>query len=324
VLAGTLTLPSKESVFPAVILISGSGPQNRNEEIMGHKPFLVIADYLTRNGFAVLRFDDRGVDQSKGDFKSATSADFADDVEAAIAFLKKRKEISPKKIGLIGHSEGGYIAPMVAAKNKDVAYIISLAGPGIPCSDLLVLQAAALSKASGMKQLEIDKNKKINNGAYDIVKKATDGDKLRNDLTTYFNKNIDDSVAAHADVKKEPLNHTEKDQFIQSEVDQLTSPWMQYFLKYNPAKALEKVHCPFLAMNGEKDLQVPPKENIEAIKVALAKAGNKNVTTKILPKLNHLFQECSKGLPEEYSIIEQTFSPNALSEMLNWLKVQTK
>jgi alpha/beta superfamily hydrolase len=315
-LSGTLSLPAKEGNYPVAILISGSGPQNRDEELMGHKPFLVIADYLTKNGFAVLRYDDRGVAQSKGDFKTATSADFADDVAAAIEFLKKRKEINPKKIGLIGHSEGGFIAPMVAARNKDVAFIISLAGPGIPCSDLLVLQGAMISKASGMKQDEVDKNKKINKGAYDLVKKSSSDEILRNNLSTYFSKNISDSDAAKEGLKKE--------EFIEAEVAQLSSPWMMFFIKYNPASDWQKVHCPVLALNGERDLQVPPKENIDGIKAALAKAGNKNVTTKILPKLNHLFQECTKGLPSEYSKIEQTFSPIALGEMLSWLKTQTK
>ncbi len=312
ILSGTLSLPSKNGKYPVVILISGSGPQNRDEELMGHKPFLVIADFLTKNGFAVLRYDDRGVAKSTGDFKNATSADFAEDVLAAIAYLKTRKEINSNKIGLIGHSEGGYIAPLVAAKSKDVAFIIMLAGPGIPCDELLVLQNALISKASGMKQKEIDKNKKINSGAYDLVKKSTNNQKLSNDLTEYFNEKFEKSMS------------DDKQGFVEMQVKELTSPWMQYFLKYNPSPALEKVHCPVLALNGAHDLQVPPNENIEAIRKSLTKAGNKNVTTKILPKLNHLFQECATGLPDEYAEIEQTFSPTALNEILNWLKVQTR
>lgn len=312
ILSGTLSLPSKDGKYPVMILISGSGPQNRDEELMGHKPFLVIADFLTKNGFAVLRYDDRGVAKSTGDFKNATSADFAEDVLAAIAYLKTRKEINANKIGLIGHSEGGYIAPLVAAKSKDVAFIIMLAGPGISCDELLVLQNALISKASGMKQEEIEKNKKINSGAYDLVKKSTNNQQLSNDLTEYFNEKFEKSMS------------DDKQGFVEMQVKELTSPWMQYFLKYNPSPALEKVHCPVLALNGAHDLQVPPNENIEAIRKSLTKAGNKNVTTKILPKLNHLFQECATGLPDEYAEIEQTFSPTALNEILNWLKVQTR
>ena len=311
-LSGTLSLPSKDGKYAVVILISGSGPQNRDEELMGHKPFLVIADFLTKNGFAVLRYDDRGVAKSTGDFKTATSADFAEDVNAAIAFLKTRKEIDPKKIGLMGHSEGGYIAPMVAAQSKEVAFIIMLAGPGIPCDELLVLQGALISKASGMKEEEVEQNKKINQGAYDLVKKAKSEEQLQNELTAYFNNNFDETMG------------DDKESFVEMQVKQLCSPWMQYFIKYNPAPALEKVHCPVLALNGSNDLQVPPQENIAAIKKALTKAGNKKVTTKIVPNLNHLFQECKTGLPSEYADIEQTFSSIALNEILNWLKAQTK
>lgn len=311
-LSGTLSMPSKDGKFPVVILISGSGPQNRDEELMGHKPFLVIADFLTKNGFAVLRYDDRGVANSTGNFKTATSADFAEDVESALVFLKNRKEIDKKKIGLIGHSEGGFIAPLVASRNKEVAFIVSLAGPGIPCDELLVLQGALISKASGMQQDEIEKNKKINSGAYEIVKKATSNEQLQKSLTVYFNQKLTDK------------NGSEKESFVQQEVEQLSSPWMEYFIKYNPVPALEKVHCPVLALNGSNDLHVPPKENLDAIKKALTKAGNKKVTIKTLPNLNHLFQECKTGLPSEYAEIEQTFSPTALNEILNWLKTQTK
>ncbi|MEI8086148.1 MAG: alpha/beta fold hydrolase [Paludibacter sp.] len=310
-LAGTLTLPKKVGVFPVVVLISGSGPQNRDEQLLGHKPFLVLSDYLTKNGIAVLRFDDRGTADSKGDFKTATSFDFATDVEAAVQYLKTRKEINKKKIGLIGHSEGGIIAPIVAGNSKDIAFIVLLAGTGIPGDQLLLLQQELIGKASGLSDLDIQKNKAINKGAFEIVRKSTNTEKLKIDLTQYLKKNL-----------KDTLNN--KEDLVKSQVDQMTSPWMLNFLKYNPAIALEKVKCPVLALNGEKDLQVPAKINLEAIRKALAKAGNKNLTTKELPNLNHLFQECKTGAPSEYASIEQTFSPIALTEILKWLQVQTK
>ncbi|HPY76149.1 MAG TPA: alpha/beta fold hydrolase [Planctomycetota bacterium] len=317
-LAGTLTLPNKEGVFPVVVLISGSGPQNRDEELLGHKPFLVLSDFLTKNGIAVLRYDDRGIAMSKGDFKTATSADFATDVESAIAYLKTRKEINKKKIGLIGHSEGGLIAPMVASNSKDVAFIVLLAGTGIQGDSLLLLQKKLIEEASGVSKEDIQKGQSSNRKAFDIVNQSTSLEQLNSDLTIYFKQILKDNPNT-----QKPAEMSDDD-FVKLQVKQIASPWMQYFIKYNPAPALEKVKCPVLAINGEKDLQVPPKENLEAIKNALTKGGNKKVTTKELPNLNHLFQECETGSPDEYAKIEQTFSPIALTEILNWIKTQTK
>jgi uncharacterized protein len=313
-LSGTLTLPSKEGKFPAVILISGSGPQNRNEEMLDHKPFLVLADYLTKNGIAVLRYDDRGTAKSSGYFKNATTLDFASDVEAALNYLKTRTEINSSKIGLIGHSEGGIIAPMVASKSKYVNYIILLAGTGISGDQLLILQQESLGKASGVNAEDLMKSTKFNRGAFDIILKSTNTEILKSDLTNYINQN-------GKTVKPTQLSDEE---FLNLEISQLTNPWMVYFLKHNPADALQKITCPVLALNGEKDLQVPSQVNLEAIKKALEKGGNKKVSTKIFPKLNHLFQECKTGLPSEYSEIEQTLAPIVLNEISNWILEQTK
>ena len=317
-LAGTLTLPEKDGEFPAVILISGSGPQNRDQELLGHKPFLVIADYLTRNGIAVLRYDDRGVGQSKGDFKSATSADFATDVESAMVYLKTRKEINKKKIGLIGHSEGGLIAPLVASRSKDVSFIVLLAGTGIRGDKLLLLQQALIAKANGASEPDIKKSTETNTKLFEIVVKSTDNQKLKTDLAGFISETL------RKDTSAQIPNGMTKDQFVSMQVDQISSPWMQYFIKYDPGTTLQKVKCPVLAVNGEKDLQVPPKENLTAIKNALIKGGNRNVTTKEFPGLNHLFQECKTGSPAEYAAIEQTFSPTALEEIVKWIKIQTK
>ncbi len=317
-LAGTLTIPKTEGNFPVVILISGSGPQNRDEELLDHKPFLVLSDYLTKNGVAVLRYDDRGVEKSTGNFNAATSADFATDVESAIAYLKTRKEINKKKIGLIGHSEGGLIAPMVASKSKEVAFIVLLAGPGIPGNELLLLQKELIERAMGVSEAEIKEGLESNAKLFDVVIQSVDIQKLKVDLTTKLNEMFANNPST------EIPNGMTKEQFIAMQVDQIASPWMEYFIKYNPKLALEKVKCPVLALNGEKDLQVPPKENLAAIKNALHKGGNKNVTTKELPNLNHLFQECETGAPAEYGTIEQTFAPIALEEIKNWIKLQTK
>ncbi|MDR0415274.1 MAG: alpha/beta fold hydrolase [Prevotellaceae bacterium] len=313
-LAGTLTLPQKNGVFPAVVLISGSGAQNRDEEIFGHKPFLVIADYLTRNGVAVLRFDDRGTAASTGDLNTATSYDLSRDVEAGVKYLQARKEINKKKIGLLGHSEGGVIAPMVAARNKDVAFIVLLAGSGVRGDKVLLQQQSLISEASGVSEEERKQAGSINEGAFKIVLQSADTAQLKATLTDYLRhagKSISDDEKSN-------------DSFIASALSQLTSPWVQYFIRYDPAPALEKVKCPVLAINGEKDLQVSAKENLAAIKAALAKGGNKRVTVQEFSGLNHLFQECKTGLPKEYATIEQTFSPVALNEILTWIKVQAQ
>ncbi|MFL9830437.1 alpha/beta hydrolase family protein [Flavobacterium sp. ARAG 55.4] len=312
-LSGTLTLPKQEGVFPAVILISGSGPQNRDEELMGHKPFLVLSDYLTKNGIAVLRYDDRGVAASKGDFKTATTADFATDAEAAIEYLKTRKEINKSKIGLIGHSEGGIIAPMVATQSKDVAFIILLAGTGIQGDQLLLLQQQLIGKTSGMSAEALEKIKFNNTQIFDIINKSTSTEQLQTDLAHYLKQNPS---------AEKPSGMTEEE-FVRLQMQQIATPWMQYFIKYNPATALEEVKCPVLALNGEKDLQVPPKENLAAIKAALSRGGNKNVSIIELPNLNHLFQECETGSPQEYATIEQTLAPVALTEITKWIKTQT-
>ncbi len=317
-LAGTLTLPTKDGVFPVVILISGSGPQNRDEELLGHKPFLVLSDYLTKNGIAVLRNDDRGTAESKGVFKTATSADFATDVEAAIQYLKGRKEINPKKIGLIGHSEGGLIAPIVASRSKDVAFIVLMAGTGIQGDDLLLLQQKLIGKATGSSDEDLMKNEVKYRKIFDLVLKSKTSQQLEVDVTEVIRKSLTDSPGGD---KPEGMSD---DAFIKVQVDQIVSPWMQYFIRFDPAPTLKKVKCPVLAINGEKDLQVPPHENLSAISKALKKGKNKNVTTIELPNLNHLLQECKIGSPEEYAVIEQTISPVALSTILNWIQLQVK
>lgn len=312
-LAGTLTLPEKGNSFPAVVLISGSGPQDRNETLFGHQPFLVIADYLTRKGIAVLRFDDRGTAQSQGDFKGATTADFATDVEAAVQYLKTRKDINPDKIGLMGHSEGGIIAPMVASKDKSIDFIVLLAGPGVDGAGLLVMQNEALGKASGLTLSQLEAAEKINRIIYQEAIKATNNADLERKLT--------DSLAP---IMKVNMSQEAFNKYVKNMVPELMNPWMRYFLKLNPAAYLKMVKCPVLAIDGTKDLQVPAGQNIAAIQKALEEGGNKKVTTKIFPNLNHLFQDAKTGLPKEYGEIEETFSPTALAYMADWIEKQVK
>ncbi|WP_339870069.1 alpha/beta hydrolase [uncultured Algoriphagus sp.] len=315
-LAGTLTLPEQDGIYPAVVLISGSGPQNRDEELMGHKPFLVLSDYLTRNGIAVLRFDDRGTAASTGDFSAATSVDFATDVASAVQYLQSRPDIYKSKIGLVGHSEGGIIAPMVAGDSDDIDFIVLLAGTGIRGDKLLLAQQTLIGEAAGMSPNQLEENEMISRKAFEIMVKDQSDEELENGIKAYMTQ-----VFRNIPVENVPGGMTEEE-FVAAQVTQLTSPWMLYFIKYDPAPALEKVSCPVLAINGEKDLQVPPKENLEAIKAALAKGGNTNVTTVELAGLNHLFQEANTGAPSEYAEIEQTFSPKALEVITNWIKEQ--
>ena len=315
-LAGTLTMPSKQGNHPAVILISGSGPQNRDEEMAGHKPFLIISDWLTRNGIAVLRYDDRGVGESTGDFSSGTSLDFSTDVESAVAYLKTRTEIRKNQIGLVGHSDGAMIAPMVAARLNDIGYIVLLAGPGMPGGQLLINRQELMERSMGLSEVEIQKSKKSSEEITRIIRNSKDIQTLKNDLINYSKEHISD-VPEYA--IPPGMN---KEQFVAERINILATPWFQYFLNYDPTSTLEKVTCPVLALNGDKDVQVPSKENLDGIRNSLIKGGNKKVTIVEFSNLNHLFQECKTGLPDEYPKIEQTFSPIVLEEISRWILKQ--
>lgn len=317
-LAGTLTLPPGKGLSPVVLLISGSGPQERNETIYNHRPFLVLADYLTRQGIAVLRIDDRGVGESTGDFSQATSVDFASDVLAGIEYLKTRKEINPEQIGLIGHSEGGLIAPMVAVKSSDVAFIVLMAGTGLTGEEILYLQGALIYRAMGVSEEDIIKNRQFNEKIFLVIKEEKDKKNAEERLRQMFMEDWEKM----SDEKKEQIGDPEI--FLKAQLQSLLSPWLKFFLIYNPKPTLTKVKCPVLAINGEKDLQVPPKENLSAIEEALKAGGNQNYTIKELPGLNHLFQTAQTGVPSEYVKIEETISPMALKIIGDWIFEQTK
>ena len=317
-LSGTLTLPKKEGAFPVVVLISGSGPQNRNEEMAGHRPFLVLSDYLTRNGIAVLRYDDRGVGESTGDFKSATTKDFATDTESAVAYLKTRKDIDKNHIGLIGHSEGGVIAPMVASNDKIIDFIVLLAGPGLSGNELLLSQTQAVSKAKGATEAQLKASFSNNDSLYNMAINSKSIDSLKANIAKFVNNMLDKSEASSK------LTETQRNTYVNRLVGEVANPWVIWFLRHNPQPVLQNVECPVLAVNGEKDVQVLANVNLNGIESALKKGGNEAVTIIKYPSLNHLFQESKTGLPNEYETIEQTFSPKVLEDVTQWVLNQVK
>ncbi len=302
-LAATFTIPQGPGPFTAALLITGSGPQDRDESLLGHKPFLVLSDYLTRQGIAVLRADDRGIGKSTGNFGAATTADFATDVEAGIAYLKTRPEVNTKKIGLIGHSEGGVIAPMVAARNRDVAFIVMMAGTGVRGDEVLPVQVGAILKANGKSQEEVDKSAAAESEILALVQSEKDDTLVQKKL-----RGLLESKTPEAQ--------------ITAQLKQMRSPWFQYFLTYDPAIALRKVTCPVLAINGAKDRQVIPDQNLPAIRKALQEGGNTHFEVVELPGLNHLFQTANTGAPIEYAEIDETIAPIALEKMASWILKQ--
>jgi pimeloyl-ACP methyl ester carboxylesterase len=301
-LAGTLTVPAGDGPFPAVLLITGSGPQDRDETILGHKPFLIISDHLTRKGIAVLRVDDRGVAKSTGKTPDATTEDFATDAEAGVAFLKTRKEVDPARIGLLGHSEGGVIAPMLAVRSKDIAFIVMLSGPALPGDEIIRLQSELIEKAMGAPAEVVAENSKLQRQVLEAV------------------KTIDDPAAREKRVR-EILKDLPPAQVEKSAVES-RSAWFHWFLAYDPRPTLAQVKCPALALFGEKDLQVPADENIAALEKTLGKEHPSFVVKK-LPGVNHLFQTCKTGAPSEYASIEETISPAALDAISGWLTTVT-
>ena len=302
-LAGTLTIPEGEGPFPAMVLVSGSGQQNRDEELMNHRPFWVIADYLSRRGIAVLRYDDRGVGGSTGEVKNASSMDFSYDAEAAFDYLRSRKEINASKVGILGHSEGGVINFMVAERRPEVAFLVSLAGPAVKGIDVLKEQQKAILRAQGMTDEMIQFSTNANAQMFDIIEASSDrveADSLLRQLMKGWGYN---------------------EELTEQTLDQLTSPWMYYFLRYDPTDAIVKTYCPALLLNGSKDLQVIASQNLPAYQKIIADYGKTNLTLHELPDLNHLFQHCETGAPNEYATIEETISPEVLEMIVDFVKI---
>jgi uncharacterized protein len=311
-LAGTLTIPAGTGPFPAVILITGSGTQNRDEELMGHKPFLVIADYLSRNGIAVLRYDDRGAGKSQGTQVNATSADLATDAESAHNFLKNNPNINHKVIGLMGHSEGGLIAPIVASTDPNVAFIVSLAGPGVTGQQIIIRQSQEIGRLSGESEKLIKESTETNKKLYAVLRKEKDNKKAEVKILAIYRDILEKKKTSKAETEKAVSQ-------LKVTFGAASYTWMRYFIMTDPATFWKKVKCPVLALNGEKDLQVAANENLPAIEKALKSSGNKKVKTVDLKGLNHLFQHCKTGLPAEYGEIEETFSPEALKIITDWI-----
>lgn len=316
-LAGTLTLPRGAGPHPVVVFITGSGPQDRDEAIMGHRPFLVLADHLTRAGIAVLRCDDRGVGKSTGDFSKATGKDFSEDALAQVAFLRTRKEVDPKRIGLLGHSEGGIIAPMVAVKSKNVSFIVLLAGVGVPMEELLVRQARDIALVMGAGEDIIARNAALQKELFQIAKEQKD----KSAAEAATRKLFHDQLSEFSEEQRKAMGLSEA--AIEAQIKMVLSPWFRDLLTYDPRQTLKAVQCPVLALNGEKDLQVAAKENLTAIREALAAGGNQKVKTAELPGLNHLFQTCQTGAIAEYGQIEETFNPAAVKLISDWIREVT-
>jgi pimeloyl-ACP methyl ester carboxylesterase len=307
-LAGTLTMPVGKGPFPAVLLITGSGLQDRDETVFGHKPFLVWADTLTRRGIAVLRVDDRQTGGSTGDVRTATSQDFAGDVGAGVAFLRSRREIDPRRIGLMGHSEGAIIAPIVAARDPAIGFIVMLAGSGEPGEALMLHQKRLIETASGLAPAAVRQSGQRMQRLYDAVKDAPDQASADAALRDTWRSFASEDGGPATDVPPQLLV--------------VASPWMRWFIRHDPRPALAAVHCPVLAVGGSKDLQVPADTNLPGIKTALR--ANPDATVVELPGLNHLLQTAQTGLVGEYAQIEETIAPVALATVGDWIVAHTR
>lgn len=312
-IGATLTLPEGEGPFPVAVLISGSGQQDRDETLMGHKPFLVLADHLTRAGIACLRYDDRGVGKSKGEYLTATSFDYADDAAAGVAYLKTRKDIDQKRIGLIGHSEGGLIGPLVAADDPSIAFVVMLAGPGVDGGEILMRQNRLISKAMGMSDAAIDEVLDLNEKLFETIRREKDAKIVRESLRKLLEE------AAEKEAKGD---EEKKRAVVDGQMSAIANEWMRAFIAHDPRPTLRKLECAVLALNGEKDLQVDPIQNLPAVAKALAEGKCRDWTVASLPKLNHLFQNSKTGAPNEYGTISETFAPKALSTITDWLKAR--
>jgi pimeloyl-ACP methyl ester carboxylesterase len=305
-LAGTLTLPKGDGPFPAVLLIAGSGPQDRDESLANHRPFLLIADALTRKGIAVLRYDKRGVGKSTGNPDTATTIDLAADAQAALAFLKSRKEIDGSRIGLIGHSEGAIIAPYMAGHSKEVKWMVLLAAPVTTGEKTLLNQSELIGRAGGLSDEQLEASLGFDQAAYALVRKEKDPNALAEKLVAL--------------VKESGLDAALPPAALETQLRMLASPWFRFFLDYDPLPNLKAVNCPVLALYGQKDLQVAPKANLPLLQKALHDSMNTQAETRELPELNHLFQHAYTGTPAEYAAIEETFAPDALTLIVDWVK----
>ncbi|MFC2092776.1 alpha/beta hydrolase family protein [Bacteroidota bacterium] len=316
-LSGTLTLPEYPGKHPAVVMITGSGPQDRNEEIYGFKIFKIIADHFTKNGIAVLRYDDRGVGESTGNISESTTEDFAGDVIEAVKYLQTRNDIRHDNIGLCGHSEGGIIAPLVASKHKDITFIILMAGTGVTGEEIVLEQTELILKAEGMSDEEIKESLEQSKKLFTDLKSGKEKDEIISEIR----KQILGDYKDMPEEQKELITNKDEyaDKTANSKYEQLSSPWMSYFLSYDPVPALEKVTCPVLMLFGELDLQVSVVQNEKPMIDALIRGNNKDFEVKTFPKANHLFQTANNGSPSEYPNLLKEFIPDFLDFISSWI-----
>ena len=312
-LAGTLTIPSGKGPFPAVLLISGSGLQDRDQTVYGHKPFWVLADYLTRAGVAVLRVDDAGFGKSTPHPSPPTTMDLATDAEAGVLYLKQDQRIS--SVGLIGHSEGGMIAAIVSSRRDDISFVVLLAGPGVPGTELLLKQNERIFAIEGIPDEHKQVLLNLLNQLFTILTSDMTEDEHRQKVIEI----ITEIVRKEIEVKGGSVSQEDEKQIIQERVEESLTPWMYYFLAFDPGPVLEAIQAPVLALNGDLDVQVDAEQNLTAIAKALEKGGNRNVTIHRLPKHNHLFQHANTGLVSEYDVIEETISPKVLNLIRDWV-----
>ena len=322
-IAGTLTLPEGPGPFPAVLLLSGSGAQNRDEALMGHKPFFVLADYLTRQGIAVLRVDDRGIGGSTGSLFAADLEDNTSDALVGVQFLRSRQEIAAKKIGLIGHSEGALVAPMAATRSPDVAFLVLLAGPGVRLDELLLEQSAAIERASGASEGLIEASAKVSKRLTDILASEGVDSTAQRRLEAEIARATPELAAAQRTAADSAIVRAWPTQ-AKNQLPMYTSRWFRHLVQHDPAPVLKKVRVPVLALFGGKDLQVPPAQNAPQVEKALRAGRNDDFAVEVLPGLNHLFQHAETGLMDEYARIEETIAPQVLERIASWIRERTR
>lgn len=317
-LAGILTLTKSKNPVPAVVLVSGTGPQDRDESVFGHKPFLVLADYLTRRNIAVIRYDDRGFGSSGGDYSKADLDDFASDVLSAVKYLKTLKEIKSEKIGIIGHSEGAFVAAKAASSSEDIAFVVMMAGTGLPGEKVLYRQAEDIARAEGADEKTVADSSAMQKKLFDILKRESVPEGIEREIRFI----VENEVAKLKDNDKKAFEAMRP--AVEAQIKQILLPSMRQFILEDPKPTLMKIKCPVLAICGERDLQISAKENLPAIEQALKEGGNTNYVVKEMPCLNHLFQVAETGAPSEYVAIEETISPAALKTISDWILSVTK
>ena len=308
-LAATLTIPQGTGPFPAAVFVGGSGPTDRDETTAGHKPFLVLADLLARKGIAVLRYDKRGIARSTGNYDQATMDDFANDTQAALNYLKARKEVDPKRSGALGHGEGGILAAQLAVHNRDLGWLVLLAGPAATGERTLLRQSELIARTGGLPEEQIARSQQFDRLAYAAVREERTPTALEARLKDLIDKSGLSAAMPPAALK--------------AQIRLMTTPWFRQYLDFNPVPVLEQIKCPVLALNGDRDLQVDADETVPVLRQAYEKSGNKDFTVMEIEGVNHLFQKAQSGSPALYGAIEETIAPEVLNAISGWLAKHT-